>query len=977
MESFRQFALIAALFLQLLPASAADAITNFMSPIVSYQYSEDFSSQALTNGGVISPFVSYQYLEDFSGEALTNGGISSPIISYQYFEWPGDSILSLQSSPMVSYFYLNWGAPPDTLSSSSVVTVSPSSVPADGHSPVTVTVRLQDANGAPVPGKTMTVSAVEVSLGLVTPLSTITQPTEPTDANGQATATLTSATPGMAIISVQDVTDGVSLQQRTVGFSSPPVMPNNDLAVAIVMLYRTSAENLTGSSLSISSVCLDAGSRGDEFRAQFSEDKAVGALDAIYGFATSLVGAGDYVEEAKLADLPGVEKLGSIPASGLGEYLFNDRLLQAANLPSVFKSVFWDLLQNVLVAAQSATLDELVSAGFKVVGSEPDGLSQRALSVAQRCAAYQQALAPQSQALVTQGIPPLRAEQQSAWASDMESRYGYSTAMVAILAHEDAFLQQFATARQQSDQGAFKLAASKFAFEAGASALYKPAGIVAGLLDTTLGERATMQQMDFDQQGYDIAYSIVEGGLQYAEQVYFNAANAYTEINLGMPASPVTANIGTMTDVEESYQIGLPGVLTIYSSVTKAYSLLNIANTSSGDARFEVVVLSGYSGPALGKSIPNLPQTTMGTLTIPVNSSAQVTINYLNGGQGGKPDPSTPMSVYVLGLNGSGVFYIGGFNHNWNPNGGASGGVKPNDAQPEIENPLNSYVTQNSTNQTYAAQIFVVNPFDQPYSAIVTQALPPGFSVLSTDGAVFGSAIVWTNATPAGGVAIDSFTFAAALVPGAQTNLPAATLIFVDPTNNMSSVISSASPGVGGLPPVQASASVPNGMTGTDVPMMVAITNWTTANQAGSLTIVLTNSAGVQAWTSSVPFAVSGSAGTNIAFVLPGTLQAGPYSLVGALNINGGTAQFVSGTYVVPLPPTMLSLDSTALTTTNSFTMVLRGPTGFGFLVEASTNLLDWVPIQYFVSTNPAVYVTAPMTADYQTRFYRAVAVAP
>src|ERR1035438_8475581 len=399
MKCYKAIWILTTLLVQGVPALAADVITNLMSPIVSYQYPNNFSS-----------------------EALTNGGISSPIISYQYFEWPGDSILGLQSSPMVSYFYLSWGTPSDGLSSSSVVTASPGSVPADGKTHVTVTVTLQDPNGTPVAGKTITVSAVEVSLGRVTPLSTITQPTQPTDASGQAAATLTSTTPGMAIISVQDVTDGVTLaQQPTVGFSSPPVVPNNDLAAAIVMLYRTTAENLTGSPLSISSVCRDAGSRGDDFRAQFSEDKAVGALDAIYGIATSLVGAKEDVEGAVVGDLPGVKKLGSIPASGLGEYLFNNRLLKAANVPSVLKSVFGDMLLNVVVAAQGATLDELVMAGFKVVGSRPDGLSQQALSVAQRCAAYQQALAPQSQALVTQGIPPLSAQQQSDWASDMVS----------------------------------------------------------------------------------------------------------------------------------------------------------------------------------------------------------------------------------------------------------------------------------------------------------------------------------------------------------------------------------------------------------------------------------------------------------------------------------------------------------------------------------------------------------------------------
>jgi hypothetical protein len=105
MRSFRQPALIAALFLQLLPVFADDVITNVMSPIVSYQYPDDFGKEALTNGGVQSPILSFQYPEDFSSAALTNGGIMSPIVSYQYYEWPGSGILNLQSSPVVSYYY--------------------------------------------------------------------------------------------------------------------------------------------------------------------------------------------------------------------------------------------------------------------------------------------------------------------------------------------------------------------------------------------------------------------------------------------------------------------------------------------------------------------------------------------------------------------------------------------------------------------------------------------------------------------------------------------------------------------------------------------------------------------------------------------------------------------------------------------------------------------------------------------------------
>ena len=93
--------------------SFADTITNFMSPIVSYQYPEDFSSGALTNGGILSP-----------------------IVSYQYEEWPSNNVLQLLYSKTVSYFYQS--------------SVLPGSVMVQG----TVT----DANGAGISSATVSLS---------------------------------------------------------------------------------------------------------------------------------------------------------------------------------------------------------------------------------------------------------------------------------------------------------------------------------------------------------------------------------------------------------------------------------------------------------------------------------------------------------------------------------------------------------------------------------------------------------------------------------------------------------------------------------------------------------------------------------------------------------------------------------------------------------------------------------------------------
>ncbi|MEI6603469.1 MAG: carboxypeptidase regulatory-like domain-containing protein [Clostridia bacterium] len=151
MKFLRPIGVISVLCLHSLHVIAGDTITNFISPVVSYQYTEDYGSGVLTNGGVQSPLASYQYVEDyntavltnggvqsplvsyqhledyntevltesgvqsplasyqfpedFSRAVLTNGGIISPFVSYQYFEWPGSDVLNLRSSLIVSYYY--------------------------------------------------------------------------------------------------------------------------------------------------------------------------------------------------------------------------------------------------------------------------------------------------------------------------------------------------------------------------------------------------------------------------------------------------------------------------------------------------------------------------------------------------------------------------------------------------------------------------------------------------------------------------------------------------------------------------------------------------------------------------------------------------------------------------------------------------------------------------------------------------------
>ncbi|MGA2225316.1 MAG: protease pro-enzyme activation domain-containing protein, partial [Syntrophobacteraceae bacterium] len=91
-------------------------------------------------------------------------------------------------------------------------------VSADGTSQGFVNVVLLDANGNPVPGKTVTLSANTGSHAVISPASAVT-----TVDNGTATFTLTDLTPEIITISARDTTDGILLTNTvTSEFVVPP-----------------------------------------------------------------------------------------------------------------------------------------------------------------------------------------------------------------------------------------------------------------------------------------------------------------------------------------------------------------------------------------------------------------------------------------------------------------------------------------------------------------------------------------------------------------------------------------------------------------------------------------------------------------------------------------------------------------------------------------------------------------------------------
>jgi hypothetical protein len=94
------------------------------------------------------------------------------------------------------------------------------------------------------------------------------------------------------------------------------------------------------------------------------------------------------------------------------------------------------------------------------------------------------------------------------------------------------------------------------------------------------------------------------------------------------------------------------------------------------------------------------------------------------------------------------------------------------------------------------------------------------------------------------------------------------------------------------------------------------------------------------------------------------------------LNLPGGTAwQTNYGSTVFTLnrssgPPT-LGFGSTPAWGTNGFRFAVNGQIGQAYILQASTNLVNWVPVLNFTCTNSPTYVTDPGAKSFIWRFYR------
>ncbi|MGO9200414.1 MAG: Ig-like domain-containing protein [Limisphaerales bacterium] len=946
------------------------------SSAVSYQFADDVDAVVLCSLGLAAPAVSYQYAESGS-VVLSSRPLLSSMVSYQYIEWP-TGVLSPFSlmSPEASYFYPFGGGGSGV--SFSQVEVSPGSLPADGASKATVTVTLVDADGAPLSGKQVTVSAVlQLASGGAASLSTVVPPAGVTDSDGRATATLTSAMAGTAIISAADVTDGITLaQQRTVQFVSALVAPGQDLANAIAALAGDSGKLLTQS---LAADAADEGQKGDAFWNKAGQDAVSMGMSVISALASAMLDAASPADADEAVMKLATKQLTEKVAQAIAEQL--DETVAFANFESALNTI----------------------------ESSSSGLSTYATAVSDSSVALQQAEASAAQGLLA-GIPPSAAGLTASYVTDLALRTQANDVMGQVAAAQDGLVDAIKLESDYSHTSWLKwLFLGVDVATAAADALVPGSGAAVSPGGTAVQVESAARSLTLDVQGYNTAYVALMGDSYLSSVIDANTTAALSAISLGQPPGPVTGKIvsadSRMLYTPASGIVGsvLGWLSSTFANTTLAQpvganSTITIANTGSEAAQFAVyafftnaVDLINDAGMLAGTA--KVPFVAGRVASIPAGQSVQVTFDYFSNPAGGIPDPGSLITFSVLGHDGTGGLFAAGQTNstmlweqagagpqdgNVNPKGPVAKGPVALDESTNmvpIQTLINSLVYQDPSSQTYQAQIWVVNPFAIPLLATVAQPVPSGVTVVSTDGLLGPDTIVWTNALPTNGLAEESFSFTLPVPPGALSNLPPPTLVLTDWTGTNSLTQTAAAASFTGLFPVGVSASIPSGTWGVDTPAQVAITNFTSASQAGSIVVSLTNSAGSAVTNISLPFSLDGKSGTNIAYALPGSLAPGAYLVTGVLTIGGGSGRVFSGTYLLDPAPAWLTPGPATDVPSNGFALELRGTPGYGYLIQCSTNLVDWQPAQYLVLTNSTGQFTDYYAPLYSERFYSAIQV--
>jgi hypothetical protein len=796
----------------------------------------------------------------------------------------------------------------------SIVISNMSSIPADGTSTATITVTLKDTSNHPVAGKTIMLLSNRGGNDM------IIQPATVTDVNGRTSGLVSSMLAGTGVISAVDVTDNVYITQSA---SVQFISVSTDLTHQIYTLDNVSHQQLQ----SLATIAKDIGANGDYFRGAIAADEANTAMDAFTMFSGTIEGVDqiDRLQGGLDLALPGVRDGGYGPIKAFinsypeaGGDLFDvswENAVQSNSLKGLTKPIL-DVggkyfAAKILDDSMKEITQDLFIQGWQKIVQSSGGFTWAGNALANDTTTLGLSLTSQTNTLVA-NIPYMSDVQRSAYVIDLKNRVGVPYVLTNVAKQQADMIDNIRSAQESVGGNGVMHFILKFAADFLATATFNgPGHIIVNGITSAFDLYVDSCKLGAAQQAFDQAPSALEASTNAAINIFNNETYGFNRVTRLQSSKVLSGLILNISHYSVGNNIG-PFWFEHYS-----YSDVEIKNTSNNRGTFEVFAQYGYNSTIFGLPWAYMPMVNSDTIVLDPNQSGTVRIYYKQDEKGGSPETNSVMGFDVLASNESGSFYIDHQQEFWTPLHGIASATSvemqmagddalipftpATDGMTTIENPIDEYVTSDSSDQTFHAQIWISNPFSQTIDVTITQSLPGEVNILTTDGTINNSTITWQISVAASDMVSVTFSYRYPSTPGAMLSLPSSNLSFTEPTSGEPITTQSNSPTFIGLSTVAVEGYTPIGTNGFQTSMPIKVTNLIADNTNGSIIVEIKNAVDTQVYSNTIPFSLSGFGNQTLKFEIP-SLPEGFYTLDSYLVIGETTLKTFRDTYRIYSP---------------------------------------------------------------------------
>jgi len=320
---------------------------------------------------------------------------------------------------------------------------------------------------------------------------------------------------------------------------------------------------------------------------------------------------------------------------------------------------------------------------------------------------------------------------------------------------QEALLPTTLASIKQADESDWKLKLGELIWKGSTELLCLSAVSLGAPSQVVYGAKVAMEllqkrdALSRDGQMLCSAVDIMNSGHQQINRVSRNTFQGLHNIKQGTPPHVAKGNITSIENVVE-------GDLKIFGHstglfATDVYSRVTVRNTGTAEASYE---LSSYYGksfytykllPGIGRKY-ELPVIGIAEAEINPNEEETIIATYKQDGKGPSPSENWPIYFTVIGESDTGIYAVDVASTKFGTKIITAGGEEiPEEELAELQifsYPVRTEVRDLSGGSDHLLRIYVENPFDFPISANLSQQLPSGINITSTDGNVTESGSV-------------------------------------------------------------------------------------------------------------------------------------------------------------------------------------------------------------------------------------------